>query len=154
MTKADPVHEPLYTGRGVDWFRAAPHDRIRIIKRGLPASDAKRILARLGLPTGVTMRALNLSPATMNRKVARRQPLAPEESERVIGLAKLVGQVEAMVEESGNPSGFDAESWVSQWLREPVPALGGERPIDLLDTMEGQALISETLARIQSGAYA
>jgi uncharacterized protein (DUF2384 family) len=59
-----------------------------------------------------------------------------------------------MVEESGNPEGFDAQNWVSHWLREPVPALGGERPVDLLDTMEGQALVSETLARMQSGSYA
>ena len=37
---------------------------------------------------------------------------------------------------------------------DPVPALGGARPIDLMDTMEGQALVSTTLAQLQSGAYA
>jgi uncharacterized protein (DUF2384 family) len=35
-----------------------------------------------------------------------------------------------------------------------LPALGGVRPLDLMDTMEGQSLVAETLARIQSGAYA
>ena len=43
---------------------------------------------------------------------------------------------------------------MSHWLNGPLPALGGARPIDLMDTMEGQALVSATLARIQSGAYA
>lgn len=134
-------------------FRAGRKEHVRMIRAGLPASDAKRILSALALPMGEAMRALRLSPATMNRKVALRQSLAPEESERLLGVARLIGQIQAMVEESGDPEGFDAEKWVSRWLREPVPALGGERPIDLLDTMEGQALVSETLARMQSGAY-
>ena len=67
---------------------------------------------------------------------------------------KLVGQLEAMVEESGDPDSFDAPGWLSRWLREPLPALGGDKPINLLDTMEGQALISRALAQMQSGAYA
>ena len=74
--------------------------------------------------------------------------------ERVVGLVKLVGQIEAMVEESGDPEGFDAPEWLSRWLREPLPALGGDRPINLLDTMEGQALVSRALAQMQSGAFA
>lgn len=100
------------------------------------------------------MRALKLSQATVNKKAKQDQALSPDESERVIGVAKLVGQLQAMIEESGNPEGFDAAAWLSQWLREPVPALGGARPFDLMDTMEGQALVSRTLAQMQSGAYA
>ena len=72
----------------------------------------------------------------------------------MLGLAKLVGQLEAMVEESGDPEGFDALGWLSDWLREPLPALGGNRPIGFLDTMEGQAVVSQALAQMQSGAYA
>jgi uncharacterized protein (DUF2384 family) len=59
-----------------------------------------------------------------------------------------------MVQDSGNPKGFDLAAWISRWLNDPVPALAGARPIDLLDTMEGQALVSTTLAQLQSGAYA
>jgi uncharacterized protein (DUF2384 family) len=33
-------------------------------------------------------------------------------------------------------------------------APGGVRPLDLLDTTEGEALVSTILAQIQSGAYA
>ena len=59
-----------------------------------------------------------------------------------------------MVEESGDPQGFDAAAWLSTWIEEPLPALGGARPVDIMDTMEGQALVSTLLAQIQSGAYA
>ena len=73
---------------------------------------------------------------------------------RVIGLARLVGQVETMVRESGDPAGFDAARWVSAWLKQPNPALGGRRPIELMDTVTGQEVVSGLLTRMQSGAYA
>ena len=66
----------------------------------------------------------------------------------------LFGQVQAMVNESGNYIGFDAASWLTSWLDAPLPALDGIRPADLLDTIEGQTLVSTILAQMQSGAYA
>ena len=142
-------------GGGVNWFKLSADGRIQAIKRGLPAAQAKIILSGLDLTTGSTMRALKLSPATVNRKAKLQQALASDESERVIGLAKLVGQVESMVAESGSDElKFDAKAWLSRWLNQPVPALGGQKPIDLLDTMEGQGLVSDVLAMMQSGAYA
>ena len=80
--------------------------------------------------------------------------LSPGESERIIGLARIVGQLETLIQESGDPEGFDAAAWMSRWLNDPVPALGGMRPIDLMDTVEGRSLVSTTLAKLQSGAYA
>ena len=44
----------------------------------------------------------------IDSKAANDEPLSPSESERVIGLAKLIGQLEAMIEESGTAKGFDA----------------------------------------------
>ena len=138
----------------VEVFRTEPINRIRMIKHGLRAAEAKRILSDLAVTQAVAMRALNISAATMNRKVRGEDRLPPAESERVLGIARLVGQVQAIVEESGIPEGFDAVSWTSRWLSEPLPALGGARSLDLLVTMEGQALASSTLAHIQGGAYA
>lgn len=135
-------------------YRAAPAERISMIQKGVPAAEAKQMIADLRFDQQVLLPALKLSPATVNRKAARNEPLTPSDSERVLGVAKLVGQLQAMIEESGDPNGFDAPGWLSKWLREPVPALAGARPIDLLDTMEGQALVSKTLAQMQSGAYA
>jgi putative toxin-antitoxin system antitoxin component (TIGR02293 family) len=106
------------------------------------------------LATGVVLEALDLPIATFNRKVKANERLSKAESERVVGFARLVGQFEAMIEEAGDPRGFDARSWLSRWLTEPLPALGAVKPINFLDTMEGQALISRTLAQVASGAYA
>lgn len=135
-------------------FRAAPAERIRAIKAGVPASDVKRFVTELHLAQNVVFGALNLKTATVNHKASKNQSLSADESERVLGLAKLVGQLEAMVGEFGDPEGFDAPGWLSRWLRAPLPALGGDRPIGLLDTTEGQAVVSRVLAQMQSGAYA
>ena len=135
-------------------FHASPLERIDMIRHGIPAVEAKRILADLAIGQGAALRALNLSPATVNKKAKQDKTLSPEDSERVIGMARLVGQLEAIVQESGDPKGFDPTAWMARWLNDPLPALGGTRPIDLMDTMEGQALVSTVLAQLQSGAYA
>jgi putative toxin-antitoxin system antitoxin component (TIGR02293 family) len=134
-------------------FRASPLERIAMIKGGIPAIEAKRIFADLAIGQSAAFKALRLSPATVNKKAKQDQILSPGESERVIGVAKLVGQLEAMIQESGDPTEFDAAAWMARWLKEPLPALGGARPVDLMDTMEGQALVATALAQVQSGAY-
>jgi len=135
-------------------YRATPLERIEMIRRGIPASEAKRIFADLAMGQGAGFKALNLSTATVNKKAKHGDLLTSEESERIIGFAKLVGQLEAMIQESGDPTGFDARTWMARWLTEPLPAFGGARPADLVDTMEGQGLVSAALAKMQSGAYA
>lgn len=161
MPRTSPSTKPAVTAkrRGTRLsylavFHASPLERIDMIKRGVRAVEAKRMLADLAIGQGAALKALNLSPATVNKKAKQDQTLSPEDSERVIGMARMVGHVEAMVQESGDPTGFDATAWMARWLNEPLPALGGARPIDLMDTMEGQALVSTVLAQLQSGAYA
>lgn len=150
---SSPTSQKFHPTAYVDIFRATPADRIRMIKDGVAATEAKLMFAALGMTQGGALAALNLSAATVNRKAARNQTLSSDESERVIGVAKLIGQLQAMIDESGDPEGFDAAAWMSRWLKEPLPAIGGQCPVDLLDTMEGQALIGTMLARLQSGAY-
>jgi len=145
-------------------YRTQAMERIRLITTGVRAEDAKKWLDIASLGRSATLKALDLPVATFNRKVKAGERLSQAESERVIGFARLVGQVEAMmedagveeagVEDAGGAAGFDAQEWLAQWLTTPVPALGGARPIDLMGTMEGQGLVSQTLAQMSSGAYA
>lgn len=92
--------------------------------------------------------------ATVNRKLKAGRPMDVSSSERALGLVRLVGQVEQMVEESGNADGFDAPTWLGKWLDRPLPALGGKTPGEFMDTTPGQELVSHLLAQAQSGAYA
>jgi len=70
-------------------------------------------------------------------------------------VATLRAQLDEMLKESGHtdPS-FDAGRWLNWWLNNPLPALGGARPITLLDTPEGLGTVATILAQTQSGAYA
>lgn len=134
-------------------YKNVPLERIRILKKGVLASTAKKIVADLAMPAASTYQALDVPISTVNRKAKAQAVLSQDEGERVLGLAMLVGQVQAMVEGGDGAEGFDARAWTARWLSEPQPTLGGARPLEFMDTMEGQALVSETLARIQSGAY-
>ncbi len=135
-------------------YRATPLERINLIRRGVRAAEAKRLFAELPIGQGAGFKALNLSTATVNKKARHGETLSPEESERIVGFAKLVGQLEAMIQDSGDPANFDSRAWMARWLTEPLPAFGGARPADLMDTMEGQGLVAAALEKIQSGAYA
>ena len=135
-------------------YKATPLERIRMIRQGVAASEAKRMFSELLIGQGAAFKALNLSTATINKKAKQGETLSPDESERVVGFASLVGQLEAMIQDSGDLAGFNPHAWMARWLTEPLPAFGGARPADLVDTMEGQRLVSSALAQIQSGAYA
>jgi putative toxin-antitoxin system antitoxin component (TIGR02293 family) len=97
---------------------------------------------------------LGMARATIKRKQREGKRLSQDESERIVGIARLVGQVEQMVRESGDSEGFDAGPWVAAWLDRPLPALGGAQPGTLMDTAEGRQIVSDLLAQIQSGTFA
>jgi putative toxin-antitoxin system antitoxin component (TIGR02293 family) len=151
----DHHHVVRPSGQGfVTLYHAPTLTQVGWVKNGIGARDADLILGQLRFPKGAALNALQIPVATMNRKIRDNAQLSPAEGERVLGVGRLLGQLQAMVQESGNPEGFDAAAWLSEWLSSPVPALGGTRPLDLMDTMTGQALVSQTLAQMQSGAYA
>ena len=129
-------------------------ERIELIREGVPARLLVLISEDMAIPKDRLYRTIGLARATVNRKLRGQQALSPDESERVLGIARLVGQVDAMVRESGNSEGFDAAKWVAAWLDRPQPALGGKRPADLMDTADGRGIVADLVARMQSGAYA
>ena len=145
--------EPTEAGF-VTLYKASALTQIQWVKNGVSARDAKVILGQLRVPQREALTALQIPVATVNRKAKTNAHLSAAESERVLGVGRLLGQLQTMIRESGNLDGFDASAWLSAWMSAPVPALGGARPLDLMDTMTGQALVSQVIAQMQSGAYA
>jgi putative toxin-antitoxin system antitoxin component (TIGR02293 family) len=129
-------------------------ERVALVKQGIPATEVSRVAKTIGAPKERLIKLLGLPRATVDRKARARQPLSIEHGERLIGFSKLVGQVQRMVEQSGDPTGFDAARWLGEWLDRPLPALAGKCPAEYMDTSEGQQMVSALLMRIQSGAYA
>lgn len=135
-------------------YLAPPHERIDAIKLGVPAAHIGELAKVMHISKDALIDILRMPRATVNRWARASKPLPPDESERVLGVEYLIGQVENMVKESGNADGFDAARWVSDWLHAPLPALGGRKPAAYLDTIEGQKLVGSLLSMAQSGAYA
>jgi putative toxin-antitoxin system antitoxin component (TIGR02293 family) len=134
-------------------FLTEPDDRIAMVRRGVPAVAVGAIARDLGVPKTRLYRWLGLKPSTAKRKGQLRERLSPGDSEAVLGLSKLVGQVQALVAESASRE-FDAARWVARWVETPLPALGGKAPAEYLDTREGQELVARLLNQSASGVYA
>ncbi|WP_243493012.1 antitoxin Xre-like helix-turn-helix domain-containing protein [Massilia violaceinigra] len=142
------------TIEGTQLYRLDPQQRITVIRQGIQASTIGNLSARMGMSKENLLSSLGLSRATISRKEKNATLLSRDESERVLGVETLIGMVQSMVEQSGDPSGFDAARWVSDWLSRPLPALAGATPASYMDTFEGQKLVAELLSMSQSGAYA
>ncbi|ELX09266.1 hypothetical protein Jab_2c13290 [Janthinobacterium sp. HH01] len=152
LEKPAPVRKER--GSMTNFYRDDPQTRIATIRSGIPASIVGELSSTMGMSKELLLGSLGLSRATISRKEKDETALSKDESERVLGIATLIGKVQAMVEESGDPTGFNAAHWVADWLAKPLPALGGATPASYMDTFEGQKLVTELLSMSQSGAYA
>lgn len=135
------------------YFRATPLERVQIIKQRVPAKYVVTLAASMKMPKETLYGSLNLARATIDRKVLKKELLNQDESERVLAITRLVGQVDNIVRESGSAEGFNAAEWLASWLQHQHSALGGRRPGELMDTADGRELVSDLLACQQSGAY-
>ena len=84
-------------------YKAPVLTQVEWVKSGLGARDAKVILGQLRVSQGEALTALHIPVATVNRKAKTNAPLSPAEGERVLGFGRLLGQLQTMVRESGNP---------------------------------------------------
>lgn len=138
-------------------YLSSPEDRIKIIRAGVGATESKAFAVDLGIPQERFFRMFGIAQATVSRRASKNQPMSTEESEKIVGMLKLVGQVQTILDQSGDRElmkDFDAAKWTAQWIEESIPALGGRRPADYMDTIEGQEMVSRLLSMMQTGAYA
>jgi hypothetical protein len=59
-------------------FRAAPLERITMIRLGIPATEAKRLFADMTMGQGAGFKALKLSAATVNKTAKQGGTLSRE----------------------------------------------------------------------------
>ncbi len=131
-----------------------PIRRIAMLKEGAPALLVTFLTDEMAMTKDRLYRIAGVARATIDRKIRAAARLNQDESERMMGIALLIGQAEKIVSESGDSKTFEAGKWIAAWLDRPLPSLGGVRPATLMDTAEGRELVSNLVARMQSGAYA
>lgn len=128
-------------------------ERSDLIEQGVPAAMLSRLSDRMDVPKERLYKTLGVKRATVDRKIKDRADLTVEQSEGVVGLTRLIGQVEQIVSESGHEESFDAARWVAEFLARRHPALGGRKPEDLMRTGDGRSAVATLVAQMQSGAY-
>jgi putative toxin-antitoxin system antitoxin component (TIGR02293 family) len=164
-TKARPAHGafakdavwgPLLSGkRSLGTLHDLdPVARIGLVRDGVPAEMVSAIAEEMSIARDKLYAMLGLARATIERKLRHGHRLGPDESERVIGIARLIGQVQHIVTVSGDPAGFNSARWIAEWLARPLPALGGREPSAFMDTAEGREIVAGLIAQTQSAAYA
>jgi len=129
-------------------------ERIALVKEGVPSAFLVVMSGSMGVTRDRLFQTVNIPRATADRKIRDGRPLSTEEGERVVGVARLIGQVDAIVRESGRANGFDAAHWLADFIEQPNAALDGRPPREMLDTAEGRDLVSGLIAQMQTGAYA
>lgn len=158
-TKGGALHHEFFPTSG--YWEAVPNlyrmpdvEFIDKFLAGIEPTFVTEIANHMGTTRKCLQDYLQLSSTTIDRKKSKSVNLDIYQSERLAGLKRLIDQVHAMVEDSGDPTGFDAAEWLGRWIEKPLPALGGKKPADYLSTVSGQKLLSNLLNQMQSGAYA
>ena len=81
---------------------------------------------------------------TLQRKRSDKRPLSADESDRLARLARLLVRAEDVLGD---------EDKAITWLTTPNRALGGEPPVQLLDSDLGAVSVDQVLGRLEHGVF-
>ena len=119
-------------------------DLANLVRKGLPAGSVRVLAHKLDVGNGLLSQKLGIPQRTLTRRLSRRSRLTAAESDRTVRLARMYASAVEMI--------GDEEKAV-EWLRTPNRALGGERPLDQLDTDVGAREVEDILGRLAYGVY-
>ncbi len=121
-----------------------PDDLANLVRKGLPAGSLIALAAKLHLGNSDLSTRLGIPQRTLTRRLSQDSALTPAESDRTVRLARVYADAIEMI---GDPDR------AVEWLHTPNRALGGEKPLDQLDTDMGARLVEDILGRIAYGVY-
>jgi len=146
--------------KGVDAYvravsSATPMEIVEIERQGVQGTFIKDLSKRMDLATSRVFSILGVAKATAEKKAAAGELVTGRGGQAAIGMIKLLGIAQDVVENSTAPEAksFDAAKWLGQWIERPQPSLGGRKPADLIDTPTGVEVVARLLGSIESGAY-
>ena len=130
---------------GVDVAPAAFVDRSAFIdaaRTGLSGEVVKQAIDVLG-HRELIVSLVGTTSGNLHR-VYRRKALGPAQSEVLLDTLRVFFRA---------TSAFGNLDRASEWLDTALPALGGQRPVDLCDTFEGRRLVQDAIQRIEHGEF-
>ncbi|MFL6203270.1 MAG: antitoxin Xre/MbcA/ParS toxin-binding domain-containing protein [Thermoanaerobaculia bacterium] len=113
------------------------------IREGLPFTSLEAVMEQFGLKREEVSWALDLPLRTLARRKQERR-LSPGESDRLFRVVRIAVQAAEVL---------GGREEASRWLHAANRALGGQTPLELLDTDLGSRQIEDVLGRIEHGVY-
>lgn len=120
-------------------------DLMPFIRKGLPFQSLERVSRRLAISSLAMVKSLGLARRTVARRIQEKKPLSAVESERLVRLTRVFAAARQVL-------GSDEKA--RRWMFKPSRALGGEVPLELLDTDIGASAVFDELGRIEHGVFA
>jgi len=115
-----------------------------LVREGIPVQALLVLAERAGLRQADVSSRFGIPQRTLTRRLAQHSRLTAAESDRTVRLARVYATA---LDTLG-----DGEK-AAAWLKTPNRALGGERPLDQLDTDPGVREVEDVLGRIATGVY-
>lgn len=145
----DAEHQSIVSDYLLDTYGSAslsldPMVTIGQIDDGIPVSVLRHVIAGFDLSAEEAASILHINVRTIQRFTDDSQLLKPDLAERVAFLHRLLIFAVDML---------GSKAVVSSYLRGPVMALDGKRPLDYLGTIVGMQIIYDEIGRIAHGVY-
>lgn len=116
-------------------------DLRRLVEAGLPVASLYAVVTHVARSSreAADLRHRLVPRATLHRRGPR---LSPRESERLERLARIAALAEYV---------WESASLASEFLINPQPQLGGERPVDLATSDLGARQVEQLLMKLEYG---
>ena len=119
---------------------------VQLIQRGFSVTVIEKLADELQVQQQTLLNITRIAPATLSRRRKSTSGLlSSDESDRVYRIAAAYRSALQLFE-------GDAES-ARRWIKEPAKALGGDTPLEHLNTEAGAAEVRDLIGRIEHGVY-
>ena len=115
---------------------------IRTVRAGLSGEVVKQAVSAIG-HRDFFVRLMGTTSGHLSSLYARKS----------LGAARTEGLLDTLRLFTAAAAAFGGLGRAQAWLDTALPALGGDRPIDLCDTFEGRRLVREIIRRVEYGEF-
>ncbi len=144
MTPQERIIEVLGGAKSIGLKRGQDETSLKgQVRAGLRFSALESLQQRYQITQAQMRELIDISERTLARRKIEKT-LSKAESDRLYRVARITAYAEEVL--------GSAEA-ATAWLKTPIPALGHETPLSLLDTDEGSQQVINILGRIEYGVY-
>lgn len=114
-----------------------------VVREGLPPAAVRELAVRANASVSFLIDVAGLNHRTMERRLTGKAHLKKDESDSIVRVARVIAHATQTL----------GRERALQWLQLPNRALGGKKPIALLDTETDARIVEDVLLRIEHGTF-